>query len=282
MKQMASKKRSKTFNRKNENPTPRPKRPEKEELMPTDDSIFIGRNPSLETLKSDRDINKLFLQEGLSGDRLNKIMSLAKEKKIPFSIVPKSKLDQMSNGGNHQGVAVAASPVEYSTIDALFERAEQKDELPFFLLLDGIEDPHNLGSIMRTADASGVHGIIIPKRRATGLTAVVSKASAGAIEHVPVVRVTNMVQTIQELKDRGLWFYGTDMEGQDYREWKADLPVGLVIGNEGKGISRLVKEHMDGVITIPMTGNVQSLNASVAAGLLMYEVARKRNFPRNK
>lgn len=244
----------------------------------TDGTFVIGRNPVIETLQSERDINKLFVQEGLSGEKMDRIISLAKKRKLPYTFVPKNKLDQLSNNGNHQGVVVAVSPVEYATIDDLFETAEKRNEMPFFLLLDGIEDPHNLGSIMRTADASGAHGIIIPKRRAVGLTEIVAKASAGAIEHVPVVRVTNLVQTIQELKDRGVWFYGTDMKGQDYREWDADLPIGLVIGNEGKGMSRLVKEQMDGMLTIPMTGNVQSLNASVAAGLLMYEVNRKRTF----
>ena len=241
------------------------------------DNIVGGRNPVIETLQSSRDINKLFLQEGLSGEKVDRALSLAKKRKIPFSFVPKSKLDQLVVGGNHQGMVVSAAAVEYVELDDLFERAAQKKEAPFFLLLDGIEDPHNLGSIMRSADASGVHGIIIPKRRAVGLTAVVAKASAGAIEHVPVVRVTNMVQVIQELKDRGLWIFGTDMAGTDYREWEADMAVGLVIGNEGKGMSRLVKEQMDGIITIPMVGSIQSLNAGVAAGLLMYEVMRKRH-----
>lgn len=250
---------------------------QKQEQGPEQDNIVGGRNPVIETLQSKRDINKLFLQEGLSGDKVDQILSLAKKRKIPFSFVPKSKLDLLVDGGNHQGVVASAAAVEYATLEDIFERAEKKNQMPFFLLLDGIEDPHNLGSILRSADASGVHGIIVPKRRAVGLTAVVAKASAGAIEHVPVVRVTNMVQTIQELKDKGLWIYGTDMEGQDYTEWQADMPVCLVIGNEGKGMSRLVKEHMDGILTIPMLGEVQSLNAGVAAGLLMYEVVRKRH-----
>lgn len=240
------------------------------------DNVVGGRNPVIETLQSGRDVNKVFIQEGISGDKVDLVLSLAKKQKIPFSFVPKSKLDQLVDGGNHQGVVISASAVEFATLEELFERAEKKNEVPFFLLLDGIEDPHNLGSILRSADASGVHGVIIPKRRAVGLTAVVAKASAGAIEHVPVVRVTNMVQTIQELKDKGLWIFGTDMEGQEYTEWEADMAVGLVIGNEGKGMSRLVKENTDGIITIPMLGKVQSLNAGVAAGLLMYEVVRKR------
>lgn len=241
------------------------------------DELVIGRHPAVEALKSERDINKIFLQEGLSGGKMKEIQKLAKRHKVQVTFVPKSKLDQLSDGANHQGVVVAASPVSYASIDDLFAAAEKKEEQPFFLLLDGIEDPHNLGSIMRTADAIGVHGIIIPKRRAVPLTGTVAKASTGAIEHVPVARVTNLVKTMEELKERGLWIFGTDMDGKDYREWNVDSPIGLVIGNEGKGLSRLVKENVDETLSIPMTGHVQSLNASVASSLLMYEVYRKRN-----
>jgi 23S rRNA (guanosine2251-2'-O)-methyltransferase len=241
------------------------------------EELVVGRHPAVEVLKSDRDINKVFIQDGSSHGKLKEIFSLAKKKKVQVSMVPKNKLDQLSDGANHQGVVVAASPVSYATIDDLFEIAEKKEEAPFFILLDGIEDPHNLGSILRTADASGVHGVIIPKRRAVGLTGTVAKASTGAIEHVPVVRVTNLVQTMEELKERGLWIFGTDMDGTDYRQWRVDSPIGLVIGNEGKGLSRLVKESVDETLTIPMVGHVQSLNASVASSLLMYEVFRKRN-----
>ncbi|WP_034300106.1 23S rRNA (guanosine(2251)-2'-O)-methyltransferase RlmB [Alkalibacterium sp. AK22] len=239
--------------------------------------MVYGRNPVMETLKSSRDVNKLFVQDGLSGDKINAVVSEAKKRKVQLSFVPKSKLDTLSDGGNHQGLVLAASPVNYASIDELFTKAEQKKEAPFFLLLDGIEDPHNLGSILRTADASGVHGVIIPKRRAVGLTSTVAKSSAGAIEHVLVARVTNMATTIDELKDRGLWIFGTDMKGKDYRHWDVSSPVGLVIGNEGKGLSRLVKEKVDETLSIPMVGDVQSLNASVASGLMMYEVFRKRN-----
>lgn len=249
----------------------------KNDHQETQDELVIGRHPAIEALKSNRDINKVFLQEGLSGGKVKEVQQLAKKNKIQISFVPKSKLDQLSDGSNHQGVVVAASPVSYATIDDLFDAAKKKNELPFFILLDGIEDPHNLGSIMRTADAIGVHGMIIPNRRAVGLTSTVAKASTGAIEHVPVARVTNLVQTIEELKDRGLWIFGTDMDGKDYREWRVDSPIGLVIGSEGKGLSRLVKEKVDEMLTIPMTGHVQSLNASVASSLLMYEVYRKRN-----
>lgn len=241
------------------------------------DEMVYGRNPVMETLKSKRDVNKLFVQDGLAGDKVNAVVSEAKKRKVQLSFVPKTKLDNLSDGGNHQGVVLAASPVNYASIDDLFAKAEEKNEQPFFLLLDGIEDPHNLGSIIRTADASGAHGVIIPKRRAVGLTSTVAKASAGAIEHVLVARVTNMAITIDELKERGLWIFGTDMKGKDYRYWDVSSPVGLVIGSEGKGISRLVKDKVDETLSIPMVGDVQSLNASVASSLLMYEVYRKRH-----
>ncbi|WP_423188277.1 23S rRNA (guanosine(2251)-2'-O)-methyltransferase RlmB [Alkalibacterium sp. f15] len=242
-----------------------------------DDEMVYGRNPVLETLKSERDVNKLFVQDGLTDNKITKVLNEAKKRKVQLSFVPKTKLDHLSDGGNHQGLLLAASPVNYASLDDLFEKAKAKNEEPFFILLDGIEDPHNLGSILRTADASGVHGVIIPKRRAVGLTSTVAKASAGAIEHVLVARVTNMAQTIDELKDRGLWIFGTDMKGKDYRYWEVSSPIGLVIGSEGKGISRLVKEKVDETLSIPMVGDVQSLNAGVASSLLMYEVFRKRN-----
>lgn len=245
--------------------------------MTNQKEFVFGRHPAIEVLESDRDVNKVFLQDGLSGQKISSLFNLAKKKGIQVSFVPKAKLDDLVNGGNHQGVVVAASPVDYYSLDELLEIPRSKGEDPFFILLDGLEDPHNLGSIMRTADATGVHGIIIPKHRAVGLTSTVSKASAGAIEHVPVARVTNLNQTIQRLKDEGFWFFGTDMEGTDYRQWNVEGAIGLVIGSEGSGISRLVKENVDVTLTIPMSGHVQSLNASVASGILMYEVYRKRN-----
>ena len=241
------------------------------------EDIVFGRHPAVEVLKSKRDINKVFLQDGLSGGKMNEIHKLATKQKVQVSYVPKSKLDKLVDGKNHQGVVVTASPVEYATLDELYQVAEDKGEDPFFILLDGVEDPHNLGSILRTADATGVHGVIIPNRRAVGLTSTVSKASTGAIEHVPVARVTNMTQTINELKDRGFWIFGTDMDGTDYREWNVEGAIGLVIGSEGNGISHLVKENVDQMLTIPMVGHVQSLNASVASSVLMYEVYRKRH-----
>lgn len=239
--------------------------------------FVIGRHPVREALDSNREINKLFIQDGISGRAIDDIIGLAKRQKIVISNVPKTKLDTLSNNQNHQGVVLSSSPVEYATIDELFELADAREERPFFVMLDGIEDPHNLGSIIRTADAAGVHGVIIPNRRSANLTSTVSKASAGAIERVKVARVTNLTQTIQELKDRGLWVFGTDMNGTDYREWNTDSPICLIIGNEGKGMSRLVKENVDELVTIPMDGDIQSLNASVAASILMFEVYRDWN-----
>ena len=233
--------------------------------------FIIGRHPAVAALKSDQEINKVFIQKGLKTDAIAQIIKLAKERRLVISNVPKTKLDQMVDHQNHQGVALAVAAYKYATIDDLFANAAAHDEAPFFLILDELADPHNLGSILRTADAAGVHGLISPKRRAVGLTSVVAKTSTGAIEHVPVARVTNLVQTANELKDRGVWLFGTDMQGTDYRRWDAKGPVALVIGNEGKGISSLLKKTCDEMLTIPMIGHVQSLNASVAASLLIYQ-----------
>ncbi|MGM0847143.1 MAG: 23S rRNA (guanosine(2251)-2'-O)-methyltransferase RlmB [Bacillota bacterium] len=240
-------------------------------------SEFIaGRNPVLEALKSGRDINKIWIAEGSQKGSMGVITALAKEKKVLVQFVPKQKIEGMVRE-NHQGVVAQVAAYQYAEMDELYARAEQKGEIPFFLMLDELEDPHNLGSIMRTADASGVHGIIIPKRRAVGLTATVAKASTGAIEHIPVARVTNLAQTIDELKDRGIWVAGTDAKGaDDYRRLDGSLPICLVIGSEGKGIGRLIREKCDFLIKMPMVGHVTSLNASVAASILMYEVHRKR------
>ena len=240
-------------------------------MNPENNDFIIGRHPAVAALKSDQEINKVFVQKGLKTDAISEIIKLAKQRRLVISTVPKTKLDNLSGHQNHQGVALAVAAYEYASIDDLFDRAQAKDEAPFFLILDELADPHNLGSIMRTADAAGVHGIIIPKRRSVGLTSVVAKTAAGAIEHVPVARVTNLVQTSQELKDRGLWLFGTDMKGTDYRHWDAKGPVAVVIGNEGRGISPLLKKNCDEMLTIPMVGHVQSLNASVAASLLIYQ-----------
>lgn len=239
--------------------------------------FIMGKNPVIEALKSGRDINKIFIAEGSQGGQMQQVIGMAKAANVFLQFVPKKKLDQMAEG-NHQGVIAQVAAYQYAEIEDLFHTAEQRNEAPFFLLLDEIEDPHNLGSIMRTADAVGAHGIIIPKRRAVGLTATVAKASTGAIEHIPVVRVTNMARAIDDLKERGVWIAGTDAKGsEDYRRFDGTLPLGLVIGSEGKGIGRLIREKCDFLIHLPMAGHVTSLNASVAAALLMYEVYRKRH-----
>ena len=238
---------------------------------------IIGRNPVIEALRSGRDINKIWIAEGAAKGQVQIVLALAKENKIILQHAPKKKLDQLVEG-NHQGVIAQVAAYQYAELEELFKVAEKRNEDPFFLILDEIEDPHNLGSIMRTADATGAHGIIIPKRRAVGLTASVAKASTGAIEYIPVARVTNLSRTIDELKERGLWIAGTDAKGKtDYRNLDGTMPIGLVIGSEGKGMSRIIGEKCDFLITLPMVGKVTSLNASVAASLLMYEVYRKRH-----
>lgn len=237
--------------------------------------MIAGKNPVLEALRSGREINKLWIAEGVKKTGVQELMDLAKEQGVLVQFVPKQKVDKLAE--NHQGIVASVAAYDYAELDDLFNAAKAKNEDPFFLILDELEDPHNLGSIMRTADAIGVHGIIIPKRRAVGLTAVVAKASTGAIEHVPVVRVTNLAQTVDELKDRGVWIAGTDAKGSaDYRKMDATLPLALIIGSEGKGMSRLLKDKCDFLYHLPMVGHVTSLNASVAAALLMYEVYRKR------
>jgi len=237
----------------------------------------FGHHASVEALKGTTEINKVWLQNGLADKARNELSGLAKKRGLIIQDAPKAKLDELTNGQNHQGVVLSIAAYAYASIDDLFAKAAEKDEAPFFLVLDSIEDPHNLGSIMRTADAAGVHGIIIPKRRAVQLTSVVAKTSTGAIEHVPVARVTNLVQTVEQLKERGVWVFGTDMNGKDYRRWDAQGATALIIGNEGKGISPLLKKSVDETLTIPMIGHVQSLNASVAASLLIYQGYNSRN-----
>lgn len=214
-------------------------------MKPTEPTEFVyGHHASVESLKSTQEINKVWLQTGLQDKIRNEITQLAKKKKLVIQQAPKSKLDELTDGGNHQGVVLSVAAFEYASIDDLFEQADKKGEAPFFVILDGIEDPHNLGSILRTADAAGVHGIIIPKRRAVQLTATVAKTSTGAIEHVPVARVTNLVNIVEELKKRNVWVFGTDMAGDDYRRWDANGAVALIIGNEGRGISPLLKKKL--------------------------------------
>lgn len=238
---------------------------------------IAGKNPVIEVLKSERGIHKIWIAEGSQKGSMQLIMKLAKERNILVQFVPKQKIDQLVST-NHQGVAAQVAAHQYAELDDLFEVASKRGEDPFFLILDELEDPHNLGSILRTADAAGVHGVIIPKHRSVGLTATVAKLSTGAIEYVPVARVTNIPRTIDELKTRGVWIFGTEAKGsEDYRKMDATMPLALVIGNEGKGMGRLVRDKCDFLIHLPMMGHVTSLNASVAASLLMYEVLRKRS-----
>ncbi|OIU72871.1 23S rRNA (guanosine(2251)-2'-O)-methyltransferase RlmB [Rossellomorea aquimaris] len=239
---------------------------------------FIGgRNPVIEALKSGREINKIWIAEGSQKGSIQQVLGLAKEAGVMVQYVPKKKIEQMV-AENHQGVVASVAAYEYAEIDDIFDKAAKKEEDPFILILDELEDPHNLGSIMRTADAAGAHGIIIPKRRAVGLTSTVAKASTGAIEHIPVARVTNLSRAVDELKDRGVWVAGTDAKGkQDYRQLDCTLPIGLIIGSEGKGMSRILRDKCDFLVQLPMVGRVTSLNASVAASILMYEVYRNRH-----
>ncbi|AMA74471.1 MULTISPECIES: 23S rRNA (guanosine(2251)-2'-O)-methyltransferase RlmB [Aneurinibacillus] len=239
---------------------------------------IVGKNPVLEALRSGRSINKIWIAENSQKGAANQVIALAKKAGVTVQIVPRKKLDQAAEGESHQGVLAYVAAYDYVELDEILHRAETSGEPPFLVLLDEIEDPHNLGSILRTADATGVHGIIIPKRRSAGLTSTVAKTSAGAIEYVPVARVTNLARTIDELKKHNIWVIGTDASGEkEFREARFDMGVALVIGSEGKGMSRLVKEKCDFTVKLPMVGRVTSLNASVASALLMYEVYRQRH-----
>lgn len=249
---------------------------ERTETQEVVDFVF-GRHAVVEALQTPDRVNRVFIQEGTSGRDAAKVIELAREKGIQVQTVPKTKIEDLVGNAVHQGLVASIAAYEYADLEDVFKKAEEKGEDPFIVILDGVEDPHNLGSILRSADATGVHGIIIPKRRSASLTATVAKASTGAIEHVPVVRVTNLTQTIEQLKARGIWVFGTDMNGTDYRKWNTSGPLAIVMGNEGKGVSRIVKESVDEMVTIPMVGHVQSLNASVASALMMYEVFRNRS-----
>lgn len=242
------------------------------------DFVF-GRHAGLDFLKTQDagKINKVFLQHGIQEDFANQVYALAKKKRLVVQSVPKNKLDRLVAGGNHQGLVLAVSSFEYADLDKLLDKFDAEGKEPFLLMLDSIEDPHNLGSILRSADATGVDAIIIPKRHASGLTSIVAKTSTGAIDYVPVSRVNNLVQTTKILKKRGYWIFGTDMKGTDYREWNANGKTVLVIGNEGKGISPLLKKQMDQTLTLPMVGHVQSLNAGVATGIMLYQMLNSRH-----
>ena len=242
------------------------------------EDIVEGRNAVLELLNSERDINKIFIQKGERHGSINKIIAIAKENRIVTVEVEKTKLDMMSSTNNHQGVIAVVPPFNYVEVEDILDYAKQKKESPFILILDGIEDPHNLGSIIRTAETAGVHGIIIPKRRAASVNSTVNKASAGAVEHMKIARVTNISDAIEELKQAGLWICGTDVSAEKYY-YNQDLtgPLGIVIGNEGKGISDKVKKNCDFNVKIPMSGKIQSLNASVSTGIIVYEAVKQKN-----
>ena len=246
------------------------------------EDVLIGRNAVIEALRSERGINKILLAEGDRAGSVKEILSLARERGIVVQSVNRSKLEALAGGMRHQGVLAYVSPVAYAELENILKRAAEKEEPPFLLLLDELEDPHNLGALLRTADAAGVHGVLIPKRRSVPLNATVAKTSAGAVEYVPVARIGNISQTLRELKQKGMWVAGADMGGeQTYYEADLTGPLVLVIGSEGHGMSRLTREQCDFVVRMPMAGRINSLNASVAGSILMYEVMRQRLLKRN-
>jgi 23S rRNA (guanosine2251-2'-O)-methyltransferase len=235
-----------------------------------------GRNAVLEAFRSGKTVDKLFVQDGCKDGPVQTITREARKHDTIIQYVPKERLDQMSSTGKHQGVIAYAAAYEYAEVEDILKNAEEKGEPPFIFLLDGIEDPHNLGAIIRTANLAGAHGVIIPKHRAVGLTATVAKTSAGALNYTPVAKVTNLAATMEDLKKRGLWFVCADMGGETMYRLNLTGPIGLVIGNEGNGVGRLVREKCDMIASIPMKGDIDSLNASVAAGVLAYEIVRQR------
>lgn len=238
--------------------------------------IIFGRNPVSEAIRSGRAIDSVLVAKGNQGGAVTGILAKAREKKIRIKEVDPKKLDYLCAHGTHQGIAAVAAVCEYKELEDIFALAEERGEAPFIIVLDEIEDPHNLGAIIRTAECAGAHGVIIPARRSASLTFTVGKVSAGAVEYVPVVRVPNIPSVLDLLKEKGVWVYGADMNGEDYRKCDLSGSVALVIGNEGKGIGRLVREKCDVIVSLPMKGKLNSLNASVAAGVLMYAVAGNR------
>ena len=235
-----------------------------------------GRNAVLEAFRSGKCVDKLFILDGCQDGPVRTIAREARKTDTIINYVSKERLDQLSETRVHQGVIAQVAAYEYATVEDILAKAEEKGEPPFIFLLDNVEDPHNLGAIIRTANLAGAHGVIIPKRRAVGLTSTVAKTSAGAINYTPVAKVTNLVRTIEELKEKGIWFVCADMDGDTMYQLNLTGPIGLVIGNEGEGVSRLVKEHCDYIASIPMKGDIDSLNASVAAVVLAYEIVRQR------
>lgn len=240
------------------------------------EDIIAGRNAVMEALRADRPLDSVLIAKGERSGSLMALTAKCRERRIPVKEVDPRKLDALC-GPNHQGIAAVAACREYATLDDLFAAAQEKGEAPFLVICDELEDPHNLGAVVRTAEAAGAHGVVIPKRRSAGLTAAVYKASAGAVEYLPVARVSNITETIREMKKRGVWVYGLDMDGGTWCQTDLTGAVALVVGSEGKGISRLVREQCDGILSLPMHGSINSLNASVACGILLYEAARQRD-----
>ncbi len=244
--------------------------------MGYEESRIEGRNAVLEAFRSGKTIDKLYVLDGCQDGPVKSIMREARKHDTIINYVAKERLDQLSETGKHQGVIAVSAAYEYAEVEDILAAAEEKGEAPFIIILDGIEDPHNLGAIIRTANQAGAHGVIIPKRRAVGLTPTVARTSAGAINYTPVAKVTNISNTMKELKDKGMWFVCADMDGTRMYDLDLTGPIGLVIGNEGEGVSPLVKKNCDMVASIPMKGDIDSLNASVATGVLAYEIVRQR------
>ena len=241
------------------------------------EEIIAGRNAVFEALTSKRPINKIFIKAGLQGGSLGKIVAAAQEAAVPVEYVQAEKLDRLAPGMRHQGIVALASPIAFSTLEDVLQRAASRNETPFLLLLDELQDPQNVGALIRSADAAGVHGVLLPRRRSCPLNMVVAKISAGAVNYVPVVQIGNIVQTLRSLKEQGFWVAGADMEGDSlYFETDLDRPLVLVVGAEGKGMGHLVKENCDMLVRIPMQGGVNSLNASAAGAVLLFEVVRQR------
>ncbi len=244
--------------------------------MPVEENIIEGRNAVMEAFRSGKTVDKLFVLDGCTDGPVRSIIREARKHDTLLQFVKKERLEQISQTGKHQGVIAYTAAYQYAEIEDMFALAAEKGEDPLFILLDEIEDPHNLGAIIRTANLAGAHGVIIPKRRAVGLTATVAKTSCGALNYTPVAKVTNLTKTIEELKKRGVWFVCADMGGEVMYDLNLTGPIGLVIGNEGSGVSKLVREHCDYIASIPMKGDIDSLNASVATGVLAYEIVRQR------
>lgn len=246
-------------------------------FLDSSNNIICGRNSVLEAVRSGREIDRLLIAHGVSGGSVAAIIAKCSQRGILIKEVSPQKLDYYCGGANHQGVAVMFASQVYSTVEEILSWAEEKNEKPFIIICDELEDPHNLGAIIRTAEACSVHGIIIPKRRSASLNATVAKSASGALEYMKVARVTNIPNTIDELKEKGVWVFGADMNGNDYTTLDYNIPCAIVIGNEGKGIGKLVAKKCDAIISLPMFGKINSLNASVAAGVLMYQVVKNRN-----